>query len=349
MSVLALALALLLARFEMRDARSGERARQPLLRHAVCAAAAAAAACVPPAACLPHSAPSCCPYAQRRTATCTAAAAGEALYSQGAGQAVASIGSPRLRTTRALAPTLAPTTHPPARALPTPAPIRDLFYWGDPNVRIPQAGFVPVCGTADPSNVALGVPGAVVFRWRGAVEGPQGVCLITGPDPSQCPGGRAGGLMGGCGCCGCSGGATCAAAAVRPSARRPGANTNPCPTCLPAPSPCASRAHRADVRDARRGVGRQPRRHAVAQHQRASLGRDLLGHQPGAGRLPVGRQAPNRGRAARGQRREQATRQRPLDGGGGGGCSGGGCPAHMTQPRFVYSRCHRAVNIIGGW
>lgn len=61
---------------------------------------------------------------------------------------------------------------------------RDLVYWGDPGVRLPEGGVLKLCGTADP---AVFPPGSANFRWTS----PQGVCRILGDAPDQCPGGCA--------------------------------------------------------------------------------------------------------------------------------------------------------------
>ena len=77
-------------------------------------------------------------------------------------------------------------------------------------MRLPSRGYIPLCGSGDPTNTAEGVPGAVVFRWRA----PQGVCRILGPTPDRCPG--APGRQPGAG-----GQGRCAAAAVTASWRAP--------------------------------------------------------------------------------------------------------------------------------
>ena len=53
---------------------------------------------------------------------------------------------------------------------------RDLIYWGDPDVRLPRGGIIPICATGF---------GGVLFRWRK----PEGVFLIPS---EQCPGAGAG-------------------------------------------------------------------------------------------------------------------------------------------------------------
>lgn len=75
-----------------------------------------------------------------------------------------------------LAPALGPccqSSQHAVRPRPMPVPRRDLIWWGDPHVRLPSGGVIPVCGTGS---------GLVIFRWKD----PQGVFQIpSGRCPSE--------------------------------------------------------------------------------------------------------------------------------------------------------------------